>query len=812
MRAGVQAFVRAGVLVALLLAATAGVFALLPLRADLTVLLPEQQSRDLAIMNQALRAGPAGRTVLIALEPEAGEPEAGAADPERLAELSRAFKRALMETGYYTQVINGSFSLDTGALEPFRDYRYRLNPPLDPSDYTADGLSNKLQQLLVELRGLGSPVIEELMADDPTLRTLEVARLWRDSGGPRKENGVWVGRDGKRAVLIALSEREGFDVGKQRAVVAALDEAERAVEADHGPIQLTTAGPPVITVKGRQTVNAETARLLALSLPVVAAVLLLAFYRISVVLAAAVPLIAGFAAGAAAVATVFGAVHVTTLGFGATLVGVTVDYPLHLFAHQRRTHRPWATARRIWPALRLGVATTAIGFVPLVFSSFPGVAQLGLFTLVALVVAALVTRYALPWTAQPIGLPEPRGFWDRLAPVHHLSARLRWPALALALGCAALMSFKGDALWEADLSALSPTPQELKATDRALRADLAATNPRYLVVIDGADAQQVLAREEALLPTLRKLRETDVLAGFDTLARYLPSRARQAERLAALPDRAALADRLAQATAGLPFEPGSFDPFVDALSAAKQAGPVDPADLRHPALRSRVANLLVATEAGTRGFAFIRGLRDPARLAQALAETNVPGTRLLDLKAETEQLLRGYRTETLTWIALGGVLAALALGIGLRRARPVMLVSGAVAVSVLVTAGVLVVLGTSLTVFHLLGLMVVAGLGLDYAIFLREAAEAERPREDAQTAGAEPAGAKASDGDTHGRDARRSVVICAVTSTAVFAILGGAEFPMLAQLGTTVAIGAALSLLFGLIFTGRNAPKGAGRA
>jgi predicted exporter len=117
-----------------------------------------------------------------------------------------------------------------------------------------------------------------------------------------------------------------------------------------------------------------------------------------------------------------------------------------------------------------------------------------------------------------------------------------------------------------------------------------------------------------------------------------------------------------------------------------------------------------------------------------------------------------------------------------------------VAVSVLVTAGVLVVVGTSLSVFHLLGLMVVAGLGLDYAIFLREAAESERPR--AQVKGGE--------GDAHGRDARRSVVICAVTSTTVFAILSGAEFPMLAQLGTTVAIGAAMSLVFGVIFTGRD--------
>ena len=793
MRAGVQAFVRAGVLVALLLAATAGVFALLPLRADLTVLLPDRQSQDLAIMNQALRSGPAGRTVLIALAPEDG-----AADPERLATLSRAYKTALMDTGYYAQVINGSFSLDAGALDPFRDYRYRLNPPLDANDYTVQGLAKKLEELLLELRGLGSPVIEDLMAADPTLRTLEVAQLFRDSGGPRKENGVWVGQDGTRAVLVALSKREGFDVAKQRAVVAALETAEARVEADHGAIELTTAGPPVITVKGREAVNGETARLLALSLPVVALVLLAAFYRISVVLAAAVPLIAGFGAGAAAVAGVFGTVHVTTLGFGATLVGVTVDYPLHLFAHQRRTHGPWATARRIWPALRLGVATTAIGFVPLVFSSFPGVAQLGLFTLVALVVAALVTRYALPWTAQPIQLPETRAFWDRLAPLHHASARLRWPALALALACVGLMSFKGDALWEADLRALSPTPQELKDTDKALRADLAATNPRFLVAIQGADAQEVLARGEALLPTLRELRETGVLAGFDTLARYLPSRARQAERLDALPDRAALQDRLAEATAGLPFDPGTFEAFVDDLSAAKQAGPVGPDDLQHPALRSRVANLLVDTQDGVRGFAFIRGLRDPAALERALADTQVSGVRLLDLKVETESLLRGYRTETLTWIALGGVLAALALGVGLRRARPVMLVSAAVAVSVLATAGVLVVVGTSLTVFHLLGLMVVAGLGLDYAIFLREAAEAERPR----------ATSKADDGDTHGRDARRSVVICAVTSTAVFAILGGAEFPMLAQLGTTVAIGAALSLLFGLIFTGRRAQAG----
>jgi predicted exporter len=175
--------------------------------------------------------------------------------------------------------------------------------------------------------------------------------------------------------------------------------------------------------------------------------------------------------------------------------------------------------------------------------------------------------------------------------------------------------------------------------------------------------------------------------------------------------------------------------------------------------------------------------------------------RLLDLKAETEALLQSYRTETLTWIALGAALALLALAAGLRRLRPVALVAAAVGVSVLATAGALVAAGTALSVFHLLGLMVVAGLGLDYAIFLRAAAEAER--------GAARPGGTGSDAPSEARDARRSVAICAVTSTAVFAILAGAQFPMLSHLGTTVAVGAALSLVFGLVFTGRGRGSGA---
>ena len=49
-----------------------------------------------------------------------------------------------------------------------------------------------------------------------------------------------------------------------------------------------------------------------------------------------------------------------------------------------------------WPTIRLGMLTSVVGFVTLLFSRFPGLAQLGLYSVSGLVVAAGVTRFVLP--------------------------------------------------------------------------------------------------------------------------------------------------------------------------------------------------------------------------------------------------------------------------------------------------------------------------------------------------------------------------------------------------------------------------------
>ena len=91
----------------------------------------------------------------------------------------------------------------------------------------------------------------------------------------------------------------------------------------------------------------------------------------------------GCLGGFAVCLAIFGQVQMLTLVFGASLVGISVDYSLHYFCESFRTVEAWSpetALRHVFPGITLGLVTSVIGFAGLLVAAFPGMREMAVFS------------------------------------------------------------------------------------------------------------------------------------------------------------------------------------------------------------------------------------------------------------------------------------------------------------------------------------------------------------------------------------------------------------------------------------------------
>src|SRR6202035_70619 len=208
-----------------------------------------------------------------------------------------------------------------------------------------------------------------------------------------------------RALAVAQTAASGSDSDAQSKAIDAIRAAfaTAAGTLQQGPnkgVQLRLSGPGVFAVAARAKIERAAVRLSIASGILVVALLLVVYRSLPALGLGLLPVTTGALVGVAAVALGFGAVHGITLGFGITLIGESVDYSIYFFIQSRRTVENGAAGRswqRLWwPTVRLGMLTSVCGFASLLPSGFPGLRQLGLYSISGLIAAALVTRFVLP--------------------------------------------------------------------------------------------------------------------------------------------------------------------------------------------------------------------------------------------------------------------------------------------------------------------------------------------------------------------------------------------------------------------------------
>jgi predicted exporter len=772
---------RAWILVLLWLAIVAAAAAQIlrtPFSADLSAFLPADPDAQQRVLIEQLESGLPARTLLIGID--------GGSATTR-AQASRALAERLRSSGHFEQVQNGQNEAWADTGQWLFEHRYHLSPAVGPQRFTPAGLREGIDDSLSLLGTPAGNAFKPLLERDPTGETTRVAESLIPSSAPRSVEGVWAAREGERALLLAINKAPGADLDAQQQALQRLQDEFAALKTEG--LALKVSGAPVFGVNSRAQIEQEVRSLAIAGTVLMSALLLLAFGSLKALAVAALPVATGVVVGIAAVSLVFGGVHGMTLGFGTTLIGEAVDYAIYYLIQARQAGRAqWENQG--WPTVRLGLLTSVCGFAALVFSGFPGLQQLGVFSVAGLVAAALFTRYVMPLMmplgAQGQGLRQPLG--RAAGRAMGWLPRLRRPLLALGVAAAGLLLVQRQQLWSAELSSLSPVSSEALALDASLRADVSAGDAKTLAVVSAPDLQATLQKAEAAAKALDTLVEQGQIAGYDTITRLLPSLAQQQARLAALPQPEPLRAALVEATAGGPLPASRLEPFVAEVQAARDKPVITAQALRAVGLAPVLDALLLQRKDGS-WVALLpvqphadRGV-DAQVLRQALA--GVPGAQVLDIGAELRGLYQRYLGQAQNQAMLGAVGVLLFIAFTLRSVKRLLSVCQPLLLSVLLTMGLFTALGVQLGILHLVGLLLVVAVGSNYALFFNML----------QHEGQASA------------DTLASLLLANVTTVLSFGLIALSGIPALAAIGRVVALGALLALVLSAAFATAARPK-----
>lgn len=523
-----------------------------------------------------------------------------------------------------------------------------------------------------------------------------------------------VSKDGVEWVVLGFATRNpGFSAAGGEPLRSAIDRASDAARAKAPEVRILRSGVPLYAEAAADRASVEINTIGFGSLVAVIVLMWLAFRGPRPVLLVALSLVIGVAAGAATTSLVFGEVHLLTLVFGASLVGVAEDYGIHYFALRQghSTLGRHGLMRYLLPGLSTALVTSALAYLALGLAPFPGLRQMAVFSASGLIAAFATVVCWFPWLdrgAHPVSL-----LGQTISRSLACWPRARWRGVGTWLVAGVLVVFSGLGLYRVevrdDLRTLQNAPAALLAQQAELGGVLGMPSPAQFYLVRGDSADQVLAREELLKTLLDTCVANGWVSGYGAISDWVPSRDRQLAdaALSAQTER----DVLLQVSTVI------GDEIVRTVFDAPPLG-IDEW-LKSPVSDPFRARWLSGIDGQTASLVVLHGVGAQSDLEQMAAlASKIPGVSWVDRSADISHLLGHYR-RMMTWLLLLGFVAVgIALWLRYRAMAWRALLPSAIAM--VLSVAVLGWVAEPFQLFNVLALLLLLGMGVDYGIFLVE--------------------------------------------------------------------------------------------
>lgn len=687
-----------------------------PLETNILALLPETDSEEWVQQAQAIQQSKGSNRLILLV----GHTDFDVA--RNAAEIMRGELTAGKILGKGQAKERKTWNTDFGK-ELFQ-FRSKLLTTEDREALRSGDYQNLLNRALAQIHSPLATTNSSLIRQDPFLLfPAYLPSLEKNATNFQRRDDVLALNENDRWYVLVDGMLSGsaFDQTLQVNTITAIHRAQTKINSDFDNVDILKTGAVFYSREAYQQAEQEATLIGGVSLCGIILLNFLVFRSVKPLLLSLLAICSGILGGLAVVLLLFGQLHLLALVFGAGLIGIAVDYAFHYFCERFQRDAPPAAKRvaAIKSGLTLGLVSSVLGFLALSLTPFPGLQQIALFSASGLTLAYLTVLYVFPLLDRSQGFLHGEKLLHLSLIVHNFwtganSKKRKFFVFSILL----VIGFSGAAKIQIDddVRSLQALPAELQKEETEIRALAGIRNETHQFLVRGATSEDVLQLEEELRLQLDQFVREGDLARYSAVSQIIPSSRRQEDNQALLLKH--LHPKLEEHmdTIGLsgqmPYDLTDNLLTLDTFSIA---------DLPHGIQRLR----LLDTAGAVVHSISLSGVKTVDLLAKLSSSYgNVVLLNQADDLSKTFGTYR-YRALIMLLVAYCVVWVFLSLRYGMIGALQVMTPSiGAVLLAPCVVA----LFGETFTFFNAMSLILIFAIGLDYAIFNREAISGRKSR------------------------------------------------------------------------------------
>lgn len=735
-------------------------------------------------------------------------------DPVELTDAADAFHEGLVATGEFDRT---TYQLaPAGQTELVETFLASMPALMDEDDLreiepmlTSEKIGEHLTQMRKELAGPNGVFLKHVIPYDPIgvlgnlMRRLEVLRA--GVGDANIADNRIVSADRRHVMILAEPSFPSSNYNRSAELIGKIDGLARKIAADHpeNPPHFSMIGGHRATLDNITIIQRDIARTLTVGLVMMIALCLVAYRRRWLAFATVLPATFGGLIAGLLMSSMHEAIYSISVAFGIVLMGITADYAIHVIYHLENHPRssPRKTAElvaQIAGPIAMGASTTMGAFALMMLSPVRAHRQVGLFSAVGIVSAAVFSIAILPLLIPGARIRE--GNSDLLPLSKFFRRIMQWRnrhtaaviAVALIFTAVCLVGI-GRLRFQGDLERVNGVSPETNQAMADFRKTWGDNVNQATIMVEGKDEEDALAKNDTLARLLGDLERKGIISGISSISSLAPSEQTQRQNMESwrkfwTPEKTEhVRSAVLSKAKPLGYRADAFAPFFKLIETGGSLFSI--ADLNKGPLGAAMEQRM--TRSGRKVFVTtLLKFEQPganALVRQMIAE-NLPGAALVQARGLMSRISDLARTGLgfFALLAMAVVLIVLLGAFGSIELAAVTFVP--ILISILWTFGVMGFVGLPVDLFNSIFIIFIVGVGDDFSIFLVTARLA-RLR-----------------GEIDRLDASGGVItICALTTISGCGVLMIARHPALFSIGAASMLGMSFVFISSLVF----APLGA---